>query len=72
MFRIIRSKRKVNCSWIEDPNEIIANDLCNENREANMKLRNKNREYLKDKTSDRERNRKNKKTRDMYRGINES
>jgi hypothetical protein len=50
--------------WLQDPNKINGNNL-------NRPLRNKKREYMKDKIDELATSSKNKNIRDLYRGINE-
>jgi hypothetical protein len=54
-----------------DPSEVNGDNLNNVRREASRHLRNKKKEYLKDKINELVTNSKNKNTRDLYRGINE-
>jgi hypothetical protein len=54
-----------------DPSEVNKNDLSSVRREGSGHSRNNKREYLKDKINEFESNSKNKKTRDLYRGIDE-
>jgi hypothetical protein len=56
---------------LHDPIEINGDNLTNKIREANRYFGNKKREYLKDKIDELATNSKNKKIRDLYRGINE-
>jgi hypothetical protein len=46
------------------------NNLSNVRQEASRLFRNKKREYLKDRTNERDSNSRNKNVRDPYRGIN--
>jgi hypothetical protein len=57
--------------WLQDPSEINGDNLNNVRSEASRHLRNKKREYLKDKINELATNSKNKNIRDLYRGINE-
>jgi hypothetical protein len=54
-----------------DPSEAYEGNLSDIRRETSRHFRNKKREYLKDKINELESNSNNKKTRDLYRGINE-
>jgi hypothetical protein len=56
--------------WLQYPSEINEDNLNNIKRKISRHLRNKKREYLKDKTYELAMNSKNKKTRDMFREIN--
>jgi hypothetical protein len=54
---------------LQDPSEANEDDLSDVRREASRNLRNKKREYLKDKVNKLESNNKRKSIRDLYRGI---
>jgi hypothetical protein len=54
---------------LQDPTEIIGDNLNNVRREASRHFRNKKREYLKDIINELATNSKNKNIRDLYRGI---
>jgi hypothetical protein len=56
---------------LQYPSEINGDNLNNVRREASRHLRNKKKEYLKDKINELAKNSKNKNIRDLYRGINE-
>jgi hypothetical protein len=56
---------------LKNPNQITGDNLQNLRREISRTFRNKEREYLKGKINELETNNKNKKIRDLYRGINE-
>jgi hypothetical protein len=56
--------------WLQDPSEINGDNLNNGRCGANRYFRNKKREYLKDKMNELAKNSKNKKIRDLYKGIN--
>jgi chemotaxis methyl-accepting protein methylase len=57
--------------WLQNPSKVNGDNLKIVRREASRYLRNKKREYLKDKINKLARNSKNKNIRDLYRGINE-
>jgi hypothetical protein len=57
--------------WLQDPSELNGDNLNNVRREASTNIRNKKREYLKDKINELATNSKNKNIRDLYRGRNE-
>jgi hypothetical protein len=57
--------------WLQDPSEINGDNLNNVRREASRYVRNKKREYLKDKINELAMNSKNKNIRVLCRGINE-
>jgi hypothetical protein len=56
--------------WLQDPSEINEDNLNNVRRGASRHFKNKKREYLKDKINELAKNTRNKKIRDLYRGIN--
>jgi hypothetical protein len=56
---------------LQNPNQINRDNLQNLRHETSRIFRNKKREYLKGKINVLETNNKNKKIRDLYRGINE-
>jgi hypothetical protein len=56
--------------WLQDPSELNEDNLNNVRCEASRHLRNKKREYLKDKINELATNSMNKNMRDLYRGIN--
>jgi hypothetical protein len=57
--------------WLQDPSEINGDNLNNVSREASRYFRNKKREYLKDKINELGTNRKNRKIRNLHKGVNE-
>jgi protein tyrosine/serine phosphatase len=57
--------------WLGDPGQKDEDNLRNVRREASRHIKNKKREYLKDKINMLATNRKNKNIRDLYRRINE-
>jgi hypothetical protein len=56
--------------WLQDSSEINGDNLNNVRCEASRHFRNTKREYLKNKINELATNSKNKKIRDLYRGIN--
>jgi hypothetical protein len=58
--------------WLQDPRGKNEDNLNNVRCEARRYFINKRREYLKDKINELATNSKNKKIRDLYRGINEA
>jgi hypothetical protein len=56
---------------LQNPSQIIGDNLQNLRQETRRIFRNKKREYLKGKINELETNNKNKSIRDLYRGINE-
>jgi hypothetical protein len=69
MLKIISQRKQAELQWLQDPHEINGDNLNNVRREDSKHLRNKNKEYLKDKINELETNSKNKNIRDLYRGI---
>jgi hypothetical protein len=57
--------------WLQDPIEINGDNLNNVRCQTSRHLRNKKREYMKDKVDELATNSKKKKIRDLYREINE-
>ena len=56
-------------NWLLEPNKINSENLDNIRRETSRVLKNKKREYLKEKINDMEVNGKNKNIIDMYQGV---
>jgi hypothetical protein len=56
---------------LQEPSETNEDNLSDVRQEASRHFRNKKREYLKDRISELELNSKNKKIRDLSRGVNE-
>ncbi|PSN48471.1 hypothetical protein C0J52_11717 [Blattella germanica] len=56
-------------NWIREPNEQNSEQLCSIRRETTKFLKNKKREYLKEKINDLEINAKNRNIRELYQGI---
>jgi hypothetical protein len=56
---------------LQNPSQIIGDNLPNLRRETSKTFRNKKREHLKGKINELEANNKNKNIGDLYRGINE-
>jgi hypothetical protein len=68
--KLLDQRKQAKLQWLQDPSEINGDNLNNIRREASRHFRNKKREYLKDKINEVASNSKNKKIRDLYRGIN--
>jgi hypothetical protein len=66
MLRIIRSKAEL--QWLQDPSEINGDSLNNVRHEASVHLRNRKREYQKDRINELATSCKNKNIRDLFRG----
>jgi hypothetical protein len=64
-------RKQAKLQWLQDTSEANEGNLNDIRREASRHFRNKKRKYLKDKINEIESNSKNKKFRDLYRGINE-
>jgi hypothetical protein len=64
-------RKQSKLQWLQDPREINGANPNNLRREASRHFRIKKREYVKDKINELALNSKNKKIRDLYRGINE-
>ncbi|PSN40261.1 hypothetical protein C0J52_11907 [Blattella germanica] len=56
-------------NWIRESNEQNSEQLCSIRRETTRFLKNKKREYFKDKINDLEINAKNRNIRELYQGI---
>jgi hypothetical protein len=69
--KLVDQRKQDKLPWLQDPSEANEGNLSDIRREASRHFRNKEREYLKDKINELELNSKNKKIRDLYRGINE-
>jgi hypothetical protein len=69
--KLIDQWKQAKLQWLQNPNQINGDNLKNLRRETSRIFRNNKREYLKDKINELETNNKNKKIRDLYRGINE-
>jgi hypothetical protein len=61
--KLVDQRKRAKLQWLQDPSEING-------REASRYLRNKKRQYLKDKINELATNSKNKNIRDLHRGIN--
>jgi hypothetical protein len=57
--------------WLQDPSKLNGDYLNNVRHEANRHLKNKKRQYPKDKINELARSTKNKNIRDLCRGLNE-
>jgi hypothetical protein len=71
MFKLVDGRKRAKLQWLQDPSEVIENNLSNVRREASRHFRNKKNKYLKDKINDIELNIKNKNIKEFYRGITE-
>jgi hypothetical protein len=69
--KLIDQWKQPKLQWLQNPNQINGDNLKNLRRETSRIFRNKKREYVKGKINELEANNKNKKIRDLYRGINE-
>jgi hypothetical protein len=69
--KLLNQRKQAKLQWLQDPSEINGDNLNSVTREASRYLRNKKREYLKDKINELATNSKNKNIRNLYRGINE-
>jgi hypothetical protein len=56
--------------WLQDPSEINGDNLNNVRREASRHFMYKKRKYLKDKINELAINSKNKKIKDLHKGVN--
>jgi hypothetical protein len=68
---LVERRQQAKLQWLQDPSVVNEDNLRNVRREASRHFWNKKREYLKDRISEIELNSKNKKIRDLYRGITE-
>jgi hypothetical protein len=71
MLKIIRQRKQAKLQWLQDPSKINEDKLNNMRCETTRHLRNKKREYLKEKIDEHAMNSKNKIIRDLYKGIND-
>jgi hypothetical protein len=69
--KLVDKRKQVKLQWLQDPSEINGDNFKIVRREVSRYLRNKEREYLKDKINELATNSKNKTIRDLYKGINE-
>jgi hypothetical protein len=69
--KLLDQRKQVKLQQLQDPSEANGDNLNTVRREASRNLRNKKREYLKDKINELATNGKNKNIRDLYRGINQ-
>jgi hypothetical protein len=69
--KLLDQRKQAKLQWLQDSNEINADNLNNIRWEASRYFRNKKREYLKNKINELAMNSKNKNIRDLYKGINE-
>jgi hypothetical protein len=68
---LVDGRKQAKLQWLQVPSVVNEDNLRNVRREASRRFRNKKREYLKGKIADIQLNSKNKKIRDLYRGITE-
>ncbi|KAJ4425705.1 hypothetical protein ANN_27901 [Periplaneta americana] len=68
---VVERRKQANLKFLQDPVEANGDNYFNKKREANRTLRNKKRDYLKEKRNEIETNSKNKYIRDLYKGIKE-
>jgi hypothetical protein len=71
MYALYLDQRKQEWQWLQNANQSNVDNLNNVRREASRHFRGKNKEYLKAKINELERNSKNKNIRDLCRGIND-
>jgi hypothetical protein len=70
-LKLVDQRKQAKLQWLQDPSEVNGDNLNNVRREDSRHLRNKKRDYVKDKINELETNGRNKNIRDLYRGINE-
>jgi hypothetical protein len=63
---LVDRRKQAKLQWLQDPSEANEDNLSYERREAITHLREKKREYLKDKINELDSNSKNKDIRDLY------
>jgi hypothetical protein len=68
--KLLDQRKQAKLQWSQDPNEVNGDNQNNIRLETSRLFRTKWREYLKHKIDELARNSKNKKIRDLYRGIN--
>jgi hypothetical protein len=68
---LVDPRKQAKLQWLQDPSEANEDNLIHVRWEARRHIRNKKREYLKDKIDKFESNSKNKNIRDLYRCISE-
>jgi hypothetical protein len=64
-------RKQAKIQWLQNPNQGNGDNLHNVRREASRHFRNNKKEYLKAKINELETKSKNRKIRDLYRGIND-
>jgi hypothetical protein len=67
--KLLDQRKQAKLQWLQDPSKINGDNLNNIRCETRRHFRNKKRQYLKDKIDELATNSKNKKIRDLYRGI---
>ena len=68
---VVERRKQAKLKFLQDPVQANRDNYFNERREASRTLRNKKRDYLKEKLNEVETNSKNKNIRDLYKGIKE-
>ncbi|KAJ4438181.1 hypothetical protein ANN_14120, partial [Periplaneta americana] len=68
---VVERRKQAKLKFLQDPDEDNRDNYFNERLEASRTLRNKKRDYLKEKLNEVETNSKNKNIRDLYKGIKE-
>ncbi|KAJ4436047.1 hypothetical protein ANN_18674 [Periplaneta americana] len=68
---VVERRKQAKLKFLQDPVEANRDNYFNKRQEANRMLRNKKRDYLKEKLNEVETNSKNKNIRDLYKGIKE-
>ncbi|PSN38555.1 hypothetical protein C0J52_14819 [Blattella germanica] len=66
---MVNKRKLAKMNWMREPNEQNSEQLCSIRRETTRFLKNKKREYLKEKINDLEINAKNRNIRELYQGI---
>ncbi|PSN35187.1 hypothetical protein C0J52_22574 [Blattella germanica] len=66
---MVHKRKLAKMNWMREPNEQNSEQLCSIRRETTRFLKNKKREYLKEKINDLEINAKNRNIRELYQGI---
>jgi hypothetical protein len=68
---LVHQRKQAKIQWLQNSSEVNEDNLSNVQQQASRHIKNKKREYLKDKINELESNSKNKKIGYLYRGINE-
>jgi hypothetical protein len=69
--KLLDQKKESNLQWLQDPRKRNGDNLNNVKHKASSHLKNKRREYLKEKINEFAMYSKNRNVKDLYRGINE-